>query len=272
MDAAPAYTAPTDAAPQEVRVTGSRRKIGAAVVTGEEAHSLPGAFGDPLRTVDLMPGIVPVVSGLPFFYVRGAPPGNTGYFIDGVRVPLVFHLALGPSVVHPGLIDHMDFYPGAYPARLGRFIGGIVDAQTRRDAPEPTVQGNLRLLDVGGLAETPFDGAQGSALVAGRFGYPGLLLPLFAPDTRLSYWDYQTRVRYRVGEGETCPRGSSDPSTSSTPATPRLTLSILSFAAPSTARTCAGTTSSGAVHSAPPRRLVGTTRSRATAPSTIAGC
>jgi outer membrane receptor protein involved in Fe transport len=152
---------------QEVRVTGSRRPIGTAVVSGDEGRSLPGAFGDPLRTIDLMPGIVPVVSGLPFFYVRGPPPGNTGYFVDGVRVPLVFHLAIGPSVVHPALIDRVDFYPGGYPARFGRFIGGIVDAQTRGDAPAPTVQGNLRLLDVGGLAETPFAGGRGSALVAG---------------------------------------------------------------------------------------------------------
>jgi hypothetical protein len=153
--------------------------------------------------VDLMPGIVPVVSGLPYFYVRGAPPGNTGYFLDGVRVPLVFHLAIGPSVVHPALIDRFDFYPGGYPARFGRFIGGIVDAQTRGDAPGPTVQGNLRLLDVGGLAETPFDGGRGSVVVAGRYGYPGLILPLFAPDTGLSYWDYQTRVRYRVADQDT---------------------------------------------------------------------
>jgi hypothetical protein len=187
----------------EVHIGGSRRPIGSHVLSGDEGRSLPGAFGDPLRTVDLMPGVVPVVSGLPFFYVRGAPPGNTGYFIDGVRVPLVFHLAVGQSVVHPALIDRVDFYPGGYPARFGRFLGGIVDAQTRGDAPAPTVQGNLRLLDVGGLAETPFDDSRGSAVVAGRYGYPGLLLALFAPDTRLSYWDYQTRVRYRAAPHET---------------------------------------------------------------------
>ncbi|MEI9949386.1 MAG: hypothetical protein WDO74_10485 [Pseudomonadota bacterium] len=32
---------------------------------------------------------------LPFFFVRGAPPGNVGYFLDGIRVPLLFHIALG---------------------------------------------------------------------------------------------------------------------------------------------------------------------------------
>ena len=61
---------------------------------------------------------------------RGAPPGNVGYFIDGVRVPYLYHVGLGPSVIHPGLVDRVDLYPGGYPARFGRFAGGIVSGET----------------------------------------------------------------------------------------------------------------------------------------------
>ena len=28
--------------------------------------------------------MTPIASGLPYFFVRGAPPGNLGYFLDGV--------------------------------------------------------------------------------------------------------------------------------------------------------------------------------------------
>ena len=49
------------------------------------------------------------------YVVRGANPGNTGFYLDGVRVPALFHIALGPSVIHPYLIGGVDFYPGAYP-------------------------------------------------------------------------------------------------------------------------------------------------------------
>lgn len=49
----------------------------------------------------------------PFFYVRGAPPGNLGYFIDGVRVPYLFRIGFGPSVIHPGLVERVELYPGA---------------------------------------------------------------------------------------------------------------------------------------------------------------
>jgi hypothetical protein len=42
---------------------------------------------------------------LPFFFVRGAPPGNVGYFLDGVGIPLLYHAFLGPQVIHPALIS-----------------------------------------------------------------------------------------------------------------------------------------------------------------------
>jgi hypothetical protein len=64
-------------------------------------RELPGAFGDPFRAIEVLPGVTPIATGLPYFYVRGAPPGNVGYFLDGVRVPYLYHIGLGPSVIHP---------------------------------------------------------------------------------------------------------------------------------------------------------------------------
>jgi len=43
------------------------------------------------------------------YAVRGANPGNTGFFLDDVRIPALFHLALGPSVLHPYFFGGMDF-------------------------------------------------------------------------------------------------------------------------------------------------------------------
>ena len=57
--------------------------------------------------------------------VRGAPPNDNGYFLDGIRVPQLFHIGLGPGVIHPQLIDRIDFYPGVAPARFGGFTGGL---------------------------------------------------------------------------------------------------------------------------------------------------
>ncbi|HQY60722.1 MAG: TonB family protein [Myxococcales bacterium] len=187
----------------QIQVQGARRVAGVTRLGRAEIRDLPGAFGDGFRAIETLPGVVPVASGLPFFFVRGAPPGATGYFLDGVRLPVLFHLGAGPSVVHPALVDRIDFYPGAAPAEFGRSSGGVVAGATKEPSQRLRGEANVRLLDAGALVEVPLPRQRGSALVAGRFGYPGLLLPLFAPNTRLSYWDYQSRVSVRVGERDT---------------------------------------------------------------------
>jgi hypothetical protein len=186
--------------PIEITVQGVRPSPArSATLSRAEVRQLPGAFGDPFRALEAMPGVTPIVSGLPFFFVRGAPPGNVGYYLDGIRVPLLFHVGIGPSVIHPALVDRVDLYPGGYPARFGRFAGGIVSGETT--APERELHGeyNLRLFDAGALAEAPFAGGRGAALVGGRYSYTATLLSLVAPETTLEYWDYQARVGYELG-------------------------------------------------------------------------
>jgi TonB-dependent Receptor Plug Domain/TonB dependent receptor/Gram-negative bacterial TonB protein C-terminal len=163
-----------------------------------EVRLLPGAFGDPFRAIEALPGVTPTVSGLPFFYVRGAPPSNVGYYLDGVRVPYLFHFGLGPSVINPALVDRVDLYRGAFPAEYGRYAGAIVAATTTEPRSKFGAEGSLRLFDVGGLAELPFADGRGHVLVGGRFSYTSALLSLLAPDIGLSYGDYQARVSYRV--------------------------------------------------------------------------
>ncbi len=183
--------------PEEVRVRGERAEPGrSATLARAEVRQIPGVFGDPFRAIEVLPGVTPILSGLPFFYVRGAPPGDVGYFLDGVRVPLLFHVGAGPSVVHPALISRVDLYPGGYPARFGRFSGGIVSGETA--PPEETLHGeyNVRLFDAGAMIETPFDGGRGSVLAGGRYSYTAALLTQLSPDTTLDYWDYQARASY----------------------------------------------------------------------------
>src|SRR5262249_42168606 len=114
-EAAPARRAPP---PLEGTPRGEALAPGVPSFTRAEVRLLPGAFGDPFRAIDALPGVTPLASGVPFFYVRGAPPGNVGYFLDGIRVPLLYHIGLGPSVVHPAIMDRVDLYPGGYPAEL----------------------------------------------------------------------------------------------------------------------------------------------------------
>jgi hypothetical protein len=193
------------AEPSAVEVTVHGKKAeppAASAMTETDVKQLPGAFGDPFRAIEVLPGVTPVASGVPYFFVRGAPPGNVGYFLDGIRVPLLYHIGLGPSVVHPALVERVELYPGGYPAEFGRFAGGIVAAETKPPSGIFHGAANLRLLDAGAVVEGPFAQGRAQALVGGRYSYTGLLLSAISPTTELSYWDYQSRVTYDLGPDE----------------------------------------------------------------------
>jgi TonB family protein len=181
----------------EISVEGERTEdLSAIHVPRGDTRLIPGAFADPFRVVEILPGVAPVLSGLPYFFVRGAPPGNVGYFIDGVRVPLLFHVGAGPSVIAPALVDSVELVPSVYPARFGRFAGGIMAGETTAPSTVPRAEAQARVFDAGAMVEQPFADGRGSAMVAGRYSYTGALLSLVAPEYDLGYWDYQARVAY----------------------------------------------------------------------------
>ncbi len=189
--------------PIEVTVWGEKRAPTTRTFTRAEVRELPGSFGDPFRAVEAMPGVTPLFSGVPYFFVRGAPPGNVGYFLDGIRVPLLYHIGLGPSVVHPAIVDRVDLYPGGYPARYGRYAGGIVAGETTPPRPEFHGEASIRLIDAGALVEAPFAAGRGTVLVGGRYSYTGLLFSLLSTEAVLEYWDYQARISYELGARDT---------------------------------------------------------------------
>ncbi|HTM45063.1 MAG TPA: energy transducer TonB [Polyangiaceae bacterium] len=175
---------------------------GAVSLTRAEARELPGSFGDPTRAIEAMPGVTPVVSGVPLFFIRGAPPGNVGFFIDGIKVPLLYHAFLGPAVLQPAMIQSVNLYPGGYPAQYGRVAGAVVDLGLAPVQDDLHAEATLRLYDAGAFVSSPFAGGRGRAMVGGRYSYTGLLLSLFTP-AKLDYWDYNTLAAYDLTRKDT---------------------------------------------------------------------
>jgi hypothetical protein len=188
----------------EVSVRGEREEPSTIHIPRGETQFVAGAFGDPLKIVEVLPGMAPWLSGLPYFYVRGSPPENVGYFIDGIRIPLLFHVGPGASTIAPMLVDSVDLFPGAYPAAYGRYAGAAITAQTTSpevDAPHGDFA--ARVYDANAAIEAPIDQGRGSVLAAGRYSYTQLLTRLIVPDYSVGYWDYEARVSHRVGEAGT---------------------------------------------------------------------
>jgi TonB family protein len=171
-----------------------------------ELTSVPGTFGDPLRVIQNLPGVARSPYGLGLLLIRGASPQDSGVYIDGHRVPLLYHFAGGPSILTPDLIEKIDFYPGGFGVRYGRATAGVVDVSTRGKS-EPRLHGavDVDFLDAGGTIEAPLGGGWSGA-VAARRSYIDTLLPAVLPDNETSaapvYWDYQARVQRELPRGE----------------------------------------------------------------------
>ena len=183
--------------PESVVVIGKRQRTEVSRVTlkGKEIKQVPGTFGDPFRVVQTLPGVTTPISILPIPVVRGSSPSSTGFLLDKVRVPLLFHLLGGPSVIHPEFIEEIHFYPGGFPPHYGGYTGGIIDGETRSARRgERLIDIDLNLLQSGLLIRTPIPHTDVTFTGAGRIGYPGELISLLTDDFNLEYWDYQTRL------------------------------------------------------------------------------
>jgi Carboxypeptidase regulatory-like domain len=169
-------------------------------VQGDELIHTAGTLGDPFRVIETLPGVTSVAWPAPIYAVRGSNPGNTGFFLDDLRVPALFHFALGPSVINPYFFRDLDFFAGGYPARYGRYVAGIVAARTRA-APDDDLHASvdLRLYDAGAIVTAPLPG-QGSIAVAARYSYTGTVINYLSDAAvNLAYWDYQLRADRSFG-------------------------------------------------------------------------
>ncbi len=197
-----------------VRDQRARTEVARIALHSEEAHETPGTMGEPLRSVMQLPGVSAVVSGLAYPVVRGTDPAATAYFLDGVRIPQLFHALAGPSVIHPDFIDSVDFYPGLAPARFGRLLGGAIEATTARPSDHVSITGSIDLINASAFAQVPIDATGTSVTVAARASYTPLIGAKIASaiiphdpgtpptDVVANFYDYQARIIQKVGAGK----------------------------------------------------------------------
>jgi TonB family protein len=198
--------------PYETVVRGQvdRAELSRITLTGAELREVAGTAGEPLRVVMLLPGVTTPASGINYPVVRGAVPAATGFYLDGVRVPQLYHLLVGNSVVHPDFIEAIDFYPANAPTRFGRISGGVINAtvaKARDDRVHATVSPDL--LQTSAFVEVPIAATGTSITLSGHVNYSAWLLAALAgagafPEgvtPVVESWDYQARIEQKVGKG-----------------------------------------------------------------------
>lgn len=180
-------------------------EVSERTLRAEDIAFLPGTNGDVVKVVQNLPGVARPPLGTGNLIIRGTAPEDSAAFLDGSRIPVVFHFGGLTTVINGGLLDEVSFVPGNASARYGRFLGGMVELGTRDEAPvgqHGTVQVDLYQATL--FAESAIAPDAGLTLSLRRSYADAVLVPIFAaiPDFDIQaprFFDIQARGQARVG-------------------------------------------------------------------------
>lgn len=200
---------PLEEGAETIEVRGAAPVVtpGAAALDREELQRVPGAGGDVVRALTVMPGVVnqQIPAGYAGVPIRGSSPQDSRLLIDGFEVPILFHNLGFRAVLPAEAIATLDYLPGGFDVSYGRASSGIIAVTTRPGDERQSVQGEVSLLD-GGLLAQGKAGKGTRYLVALRRSTIDLVLPsLLPPDADLSfttvpsYYDGQVRIDQQLG-------------------------------------------------------------------------
>ncbi|MEZ4434869.1 MAG: energy transducer TonB [bacterium] len=177
----------------------ARRDEGSTRLDAAELARSAGSLGDPLRVLQSLPSVGTYLSLIPFPIVRGSPPGEVGIAVDGTRIPLMFHSAVGVSVVPPQVVEAIELHPGIAPLRFGRFTGAAIEAFTHDPIDEGWLgEASIDLAQASALVSVPI-GEGGRLTVTGRTSYANWLLEALDQPVELAFDDYHLRYTWRDG-------------------------------------------------------------------------
>ncbi|MFH1466786.1 MAG: TonB family protein [Pseudomonadota bacterium] len=169
----------------------------------QEVRRVPGTFGDPVRVIQSLPGAARAPFSTGILVIRGSNPEDSAVYVDGIRIPLIYHLDGVHSVLNPNLVESVDYLPGGYGVRYGRSLGGAIDVRTRRTYPEEghDLKWTTDLMHSGGLLSGRFGAKRGRPWgYAGgaRRSYIDLLIPFFTQNSgfviKPRWFDYQLKL------------------------------------------------------------------------------
>jgi TonB family protein len=207
------YITRSERNPYEVVVRGKieRKEVSRTTLQMEDVARIPGTQGDPIRVIQNLPGLARTPFGLGLLVVRGAPPQDTGVYLDGHLLPILFHfggIAGLTAVVNARMLDSIDFYPGGFGPETGRVSAGAVMLRSKY-AETDRVHGEADVSIAGAsvFVEGPVtkDENDGAFVVALRRSYVDGVLAgvLSAVDSSVAiaprYYDYQARYDKPLG-------------------------------------------------------------------------
>jgi TonB family protein len=183
-----------------VRAPRIKKEVVETRVRTEEAKRVPGTQGDTLKVVQNLPGVGRSAFGSGALIVWGSAPQETRVNVEGVEIPMLYHVGGMRSTINTDLVRSIDLSPGAFGAEYGRGLGGLVRIELQ-DPGREGVHGYVSsdVVDVAGMLKVALTSRLRVSL-SGRYGYLDKTLKAavsddvgdFFPIPR--YHDYQARA------------------------------------------------------------------------------
>lgn len=167
-------------------------------VDAAELAELPGIIeGDPIRSLQLMPGVQAasdISSGL---YIRGGGPDQTLVLLDGVPVYNPTHAFGFFSTFNSDALGEINLYKGAYPAEYDGRLGAVLDVHSK-DGSRRKVRGRAGVSTIAARVTVEGPAAGGSWMLSGRRTYIEPLLKAMSseesPMPSYYFYDFNAKL------------------------------------------------------------------------------
>jgi CarboxypepD_reg-like domain len=173
-----------------------------------EIRKLPAFMGevDVIRTIQLLPGVIPVGEGITGYYVRGGQSNQNLVLLDNATVYNASHLLGFFSVFNAdALRDEYKLYKGGIPAQYGTRLSSVLDLHMKEgNAKQWHASGGLGAISSRLTIEGPIVKDRVSFMASGRRTYADVFL-LAAKDenlkaTKLYFYDFNAKINWRISD------------------------------------------------------------------------
>ena len=191
--------------PGDINVTGIQ--MGVHKLDMKQMNSLPVLFGekDILKTIQLLPGIVPEGEGSSGFYVRGGASGQNLILLDEATVFNASHLLGFFSVFNSDAVKDVTVYKGNEPAEYGGRLSSVIDIKMNDGNDKKfSVSGGIGLIDSRLSVEGPIVKNKGSFSVSARRTYAdifaGLSKDTLVTRSKLNFYDLNAKANFKLND------------------------------------------------------------------------
>jgi hypothetical protein len=198
----------------EVKVTAKKAEenvesaqMGVEKLQSKTIKEVPALMGeiDPIKVLQLLPGVQAASEGSSGFSVRGGNPDQNLLLLDEAIVYNAGHMMGFFSVFNNDAIKDVKLYKGDIPAAYGGRLSSLIDIRMK-DGNNKKISGTggIGLISSRLTLEGPIASEKTTFLVSGRRTYADLFFPLSSQEavksSRLFFYDFNAKLSHVIGE------------------------------------------------------------------------